>query len=84
MDEVGYLPIDQRGADLLFQVISQRDFKTILYQELYCPLREIIHLFGADPEEGLQGELFDTHQSRFFSSKEFEAGCLLLGQKLVQ
>jgi DNA replication protein DnaC len=22
--EVGYLPIDQRGADLLFQVISQR------------------------------------------------------------
>jgi len=23
-DEVGYLPIDQRGADLLFQVISQR------------------------------------------------------------
>jgi DNA replication protein DnaC len=24
VDEVGYLPIDQRGADLLFQVISQR------------------------------------------------------------
>lgn len=24
LDEVGYLPIDQRGADLLFQVISQR------------------------------------------------------------
>ena len=24
IDEVGYLPIDQRGADLLFQVISQR------------------------------------------------------------
>jgi DNA replication protein DnaC len=23
LDEVGYLPIDQRGADLLFQVISQ-------------------------------------------------------------
>ena len=24
LDELGYLPIDQRGADLLFQVISQR------------------------------------------------------------
>jgi DNA replication protein DnaC len=24
LDEVGNLPIDQRGADLLFQVISQR------------------------------------------------------------
>ena len=24
LDEVGYLPIDQRGADLLFQVIGQR------------------------------------------------------------
>jgi DNA replication protein DnaC len=24
LDEVGYLPIDERGADLLFQVISQR------------------------------------------------------------
>jgi DNA replication protein DnaC len=24
LDDVGYLPIDQRGADLLFQVISQR------------------------------------------------------------
>ena len=24
LDEVGYLPIDQRGADLLLQVISQR------------------------------------------------------------
>jgi len=24
LDEVGYLPIDQRGADLLFQLISQR------------------------------------------------------------
>jgi DNA replication protein DnaC len=24
LDEIAYLPIDQRGADLLFQVISQR------------------------------------------------------------
>jgi len=24
LDEIGYLPIDQHGADLLFQVISQR------------------------------------------------------------
>ena len=24
MDELGYLPIDKNGADLLFQVISQR------------------------------------------------------------
>ena len=24
IDELGYLPIDQRGADLLFQIISQR------------------------------------------------------------
>ena len=24
MDELGYLPIDNKGADLLFQIISQR------------------------------------------------------------
>ena len=24
MDELGYLPIDKRGADLLFQIISRR------------------------------------------------------------
>ena len=24
MDELGYLPIDKHGADLLFQIISQR------------------------------------------------------------
>ena len=24
IDELGYLPIDKRGADLLFQIISQR------------------------------------------------------------
>ncbi|MBM3273484.1 hypothetical protein FJY94_09700 [Candidatus Kaiserbacteria bacterium] len=24
VDELGYLPIDKRGADLLFQIISQR------------------------------------------------------------
>ena len=30
LDEVGYLPIDQHGADLLFQVISARDERSIV------------------------------------------------------
>ena len=29
IDELGYLPIDKRGADLLFQVISQRSMKGV-------------------------------------------------------
>jgi DNA replication protein DnaC len=30
VDELGYLPIDKHGADLLFQIISQR------YERQFC------------------------------------------------
>ena len=56
----------------------------MLYHELYCLLREIIHLFSADPEESLPAEFVETHQPRLFSSEEFDAGGLLLSQKLIQ
>ena len=48
------------------------------------PLREIIHLLSADPEEGLPVEFVETLQPRLFSSEEFDAVSLLLSQKLIQ
>ena len=56
----------------------------ILNHKLYCLLREIIHILSADPEEGLPAEFVDTHQPRLLSSEEFDAGSLLLSQKLIQ
>ena len=60
------------------------DFQAILYHKLYSPLREIIHLLSADPEEGLPVEFAETLQPRLFSSEEFDAVSLLLSQKLIQ
>ena len=61
-----------------------QDFQAILYHELYSPLRQIIHLLSADPEEGLPVEFVETLQPRLFSGEEFDAVSLLLSQKLIQ
>ncbi len=37
------------------------DFQTILYHKFDGPLREVVHLFSADAEEGLPAELLETH-----------------------
>src|SRR5580704_5574428 len=58
--------------------------QTVFDYELYSLLREIIHLFSADPEEGLPAELVETFQPGLLSFKEAKAGSLLLGQKLLQ
>src|SRR5271165_4981847 len=81
--ESGLKP-SKRGltSDCFFNFLE--DFKAILYHKLYCLLREIIHLLSADPEEGLPAEFAETHQPRLFSSEEFDAGSLLLSQKLIQ
>src|ERR1700724_2599716 len=81
--ESGLKP-SKRGltTDCFFNFLQ--DFQAILYNKLYCLLREIIHLLSADPEEGLPVELVETHQPRLFSSEEFDAASLLLSQKLIQ
>jgi len=45
-------------------------------------LTEIVHLFSADPEEGLPAEFVE--KPRLFSSEEFDAGSLLLSQNSIQ
>ena len=81
--ESGLKP-SKRGltSDCFFNFLQ--DFQAILYHKLYCLLRENIHLLSADPEEGLPVEFVETHQPRLFSSEEFDAGSLLLSQKLIQ
>jgi hypothetical protein len=61
-----------------------QDFQAILYHELYSPLRQIVHLLSADPEEGLEVEFVDTHEPRLFPGEESDTVGLLLIQKLVQ
>src|SRR5260370_37336209 len=58
--------------------------QTVFDYQLYRLLREIIHLFSADPEEGLPAELVETLQPGLFSFKEATAGSLLSGQQLLQ
>src|SRR5260370_21200714 len=58
--------------------------QTVFDYELYSLLRKIIHLFSADPEEGLPAQLVETLQPGLFSFKEAKAGSLLPGQKLLQ
>src|SRR5271166_2251998 len=81
--ESGLKP-SKRGltSDCFFNFLQ--DFQAILYHKLYCLLREIIHLLGADPEEGLPVKFVETDQPRLFSSEELDAGSLLLSQKLIQ
>lgn len=48
LDEIGYLPIDQRGADLLFQVISQRYERGSIVLTTNKPLRQWPSIFNND------------------------------------
>ena len=56
----------------------------VLDHQFDRPHREVIHLFSADPEEGLPTEFADTLQPGLFSSEEFDAVSFFLIQKLVQ
>jgi len=48
LDEVGYLPIDQKGADLLFQVISQRYERGSLLLTTNKPFKQWASIFNND------------------------------------
>jgi len=48
LDEVGYLPIDQKGADLLFQVISQRYERGSIALTTNRPFKQWPSIFNND------------------------------------
>jgi len=48
LDEVGYLPIDQKGADLLFQVISQRYERGSILLTTNKPFKQWGSIFNND------------------------------------
>jgi DNA replication protein DnaC len=48
LDEVGYLPIDQKGADLLFQVISQRYERGSIVLTTNKPFKQWATIFNND------------------------------------
>lgn len=48
LDEVGYLPIDQKGADLLFQVISQRYERGSIVLTTNKPFKQWSSIFNND------------------------------------
>jgi DNA replication protein DnaC len=48
LDEVGYLPIDQHGADLLFQVISQRYERGSILLTTNKPFKQWPGIFNND------------------------------------
>lgn len=48
LDEIGYLPIDQHGADLLFQVISQRYERGSLIVTTNKPFKQWATIFNND------------------------------------
>jgi len=48
LDEVGYLPIDQKGADLLFQVISQRYERGSIVLTTNKPFKQWAAIFNND------------------------------------
>lgn len=48
LDEIGYLPIDQHGADLLFQVISQRYERGSLIVTTNKPFKQWASIFSND------------------------------------
>jgi DNA replication protein DnaC len=48
LDELGYPPIDKRGADLLFKVAAARYEVGLIVISTNHPLREWGILFGAD------------------------------------
>src|SRR5271165_6280522 len=61
-----------------------QNFQAILGHELCRPLRQVIHLWGADPEKSLPGELVDTLHPRLFTSKECDARSFFRGQKIIK
>jgi hypothetical protein len=46
--------------------------------------RQVIHFFGANPEECLSSDFLDAHEPGLFSGEEFEAGSVLMIQKIIQ
>lgn len=48
LDELGYLPIDQREADLLFQVISQRYERGSIILTTNKPFKDWASIFNND------------------------------------
>jgi DNA replication protein DnaC len=48
LDEIGYLAIDQRGADLLFQVISQRYERGSIILTTNKPFKQWPAIFAND------------------------------------
>jgi DNA replication protein DnaC len=48
LDEIGYLPIDQHGADLLFQVISQRYERGSIVVTTNKPFKQWASIFNND------------------------------------
>jgi len=48
LDEIGYLPIDQHGADLLFQVISQRYERGSIILTTNKPFKQWATIFNND------------------------------------
>ena len=48
LDEIGYLPIDQHGADLLFQVISQRYERGSIVLTTNKPFKQWATIFNND------------------------------------
>ena len=48
LDELGYLPIDQHGADLLFQVISQRYERSSIVLTTNKPFKQWASIFNND------------------------------------
>mgnify|MGYP006301764269 CR=1 FL=1 len=48
MDELGYLPVDKKGADLLFQVISQRYERGSVILTTNKPFKKWPEIFGND------------------------------------
>lgn len=48
LDEIGYLPIDQHGADLLFQVISQRYERGSIVLTTNKPFKQWPSIFNND------------------------------------
>ena len=76
------LKAPQRRFSVDFGLCFLKDFQAILYDELDGPLREVVHLFGADAKERLPTELFDTLQPRLLPRKKF--GRVSPIQKFIQ
>jgi len=70
--ESGFKPSKRGSTSHCFFNFLQ-DFQAILYHKLYRPLREIVDLLSAGPEERLPANLVYPLQPRLFSSEEFDA-----------